>query len=451
MPKSLSPAWAWRWLLILGFAAIGAINLPGQVPFDTVTALWEGRTHVRMSWGPRMFSAILGLFDAVLPGTGLFAAASLFLLFLAWWALARLPGRVGWIAPALLAFWLLAPDLLIYQGILWRDVLFANLVVAGFVALAFAFRLWERAWPRAGLLALAALCLALAALVRQNGGVVIGPAALALAWTARAGGWRRALAWFAGGLAAPVALALALAVVDPVHEPPGGRTHSVGFQILAHYDLVAALAEDPARPLPRLAADHPYALKAVRREAPGVYSPTRVDTIDQARFMNYALWRFDRGVMMAAWRDLIGTDPGGYLRRRLEIFRWVFLTPDLKACVPLHLGISGLPEVEQALGLRDGPTLASARLYAYAQAWFATPAYSHLTYAILALAVMVFLLLRRRPADLAIAALMLGVLGFTATFFVLSIACDYRYLYALDLAAITGTLYLAMDPSRRRA
>jgi hypothetical protein len=59
-----------------------------------------------------------------------------------------------------------------------------------------------------------------------------------------------------------------------------------------------------------------------------------------------------------------------------------------------------------------------------------------------------FLLLRRRPADVAVAGLLLGALMFTATFVVLSIACDYRYLYALDLAAITGSLYVALDPSR---
>jgi hypothetical protein len=48
------------------------------------------------------------------------------------------------------------------------------------------------------------------------------------------------------------------------------------------------------------------------------------------------------------------------------------------------------------------------------------------------------------------AGLMVGVLGFAGTFLVVSIACDYRYLYALDLAAITGALYLAVDPSLRR-
>ena len=37
------------------------VHIPGHVPFDTTTALWEGRTHMRMNWGPPMFSAILGL------------------------------------------------------------------------------------------------------------------------------------------------------------------------------------------------------------------------------------------------------------------------------------------------------------------------------------------------------------------------------------------------------
>jgi hypothetical protein len=30
------------------------------------------------------------------------------------------------------------------------------------------------------------------------------------------------------------------------------------------------------------------------------------------------------------------------------------------------------------------------------------------------------------------------------------VACDYRYLYFLDMAAISGLIYLALDPSLRR-
>ena len=90
---SAAAAAAWRILLIVGFAVIAGLNLPGHIPFDTLTALWEGRSHVRMSWGPRMYSALLGIFDAIAPGVGLFAAASMLLLFLAWGALPRLARR----------------------------------------------------------------------------------------------------------------------------------------------------------------------------------------------------------------------------------------------------------------------------------------------------------------------------------------------------------------------
>jgi hypothetical protein len=395
-----------------------------------------------------MFSAILGFFDAIEPGTGLYAAVALLLPFLAWWALAKLSPKVSWAAPALLVFWLATPHLLILQGVLWRDVLFANLMVAGFVALASAAKLWARPGPRWALLALTAVLLALATLVRQNGGIVMLAAALVLVWTARGGGWRRALGWGTGAFLATLGIAFAFAALDPVHEPPGSKSLSVGFRILANYDVVAALAENPARPMPRLAADRPQALEAIRGVARKAYSPQRVDFFDREPATSN-LWRFHRPVMMGAWRDLILSDPAGYARRRLEIFRWVFMTPDLMACGPLHLGVAGLPDVEHNLGLRDGPYLSSAKLWTYAHAWFATPVYSHLTYAVLAVAVLTFLLLRRRPADVAVAGLLLGALMFTATFVVLSIACDYRYLYALDLAAITGSLYVALDPSLR--
>jgi hypothetical protein len=48
------------------------------------------------------------------------------------------------------------------------------------------------------------------------------------------------------------------------------------------------------------------------------------------------------------------------------------------------------------------------------------------------------------------AGLMFGSLGFAASFFVLSLACDYRYLYLVDMAGLTGALYLALDPTLRR-
>jgi len=50
---------------------------------------------------------------------------------------------------------------------------------------------------------------------------------------------------------------------------------------------------------------------------------------------------------------------------------------------------------------------------------------------------------------LAIAAMLASALAFAASFLVISIACDYRYLYFLDLAAMAGALYVALDPPWR--
>ena len=49
------------------------------------------------------------------------------------------------------------------------------------------------------------------------------------------------------------------------------------------------------------------------------------------------------------------------------------------------------------------------------------------------------------PMDIAIGAMQLSALVYTASFFAISIACDYRYLYVLDIAAVTGCFYLVLD------
>ena len=64
----------------------------------------------------------------------------------------------------------------------------------------------------------------------------------------------------------------------------------------------------------------------------------------------------------------------------------------------------------------------------------------------LVVGVIVLLLRRREASDWVFVALLGGTLAFVATFAVISVACDYRYLYFTDLAAMTGLIYAAVDP-----
>ena len=102
-----------------------------------------------------------------------------------------------------------------------------------------------------------------------------------------------------------------------------------------------------------------------------------------------------------------------------------------------------------ALGLKAGQDLDDRRLYNYATWFLDTAVMRHVTWGIAAGVVALILLWRRRPADIAVAALQLAALAFAASFFPISLACDYRYLYFLDLAAMTGLFYLALDPLGR--
>jgi hypothetical protein len=442
-------ATAFRWVLIAGLLLSLAANLPGHMSVDSVIALEEARSGIRQTWAPAAFSWILWLFDEVVEGTGLYVAASSTVLFAALMALPGLRPRTGWAAVVLAVLVVLTPQVQIYQGIVWRDVLFANLTIAAFVLLARVELRWAagRDWPA---LAGAALCLALAAAVRQNGIVMLLAAAGALAWTARGGGWRAALGWSLGGLVLSVALAFGVnAIAQPgeveEHLRPGAEV-----LILQHYDIVGAVAHDPGLKLKKIAQANPAAAARIAAEAPRIYSPARVDTLDQDPDFRRTLWKLPDAAVASQWRDLIEHHPGAYLAHRLDVFRWTLMTPDLAQCLPVQVGVVGPPDMIDDLELDAAPLPKDAALRAYAGRFYGTPVYSHLTYAAIALVVAGLLLWRRRGADVTIAALLIGALGFAASFLPISVACDYRYLYLLDLAAMSGALYLALDLSGLR-
>jgi hypothetical protein len=440
---------AFRIIMGLGLLLTLAANVPGQMSLDSVTALVEARSGVRQTWAPPMASWLLKPFDGLVAGTGLYVTASAAVLFLALMSLSRLRPRTSWLAVGLGALIVLSPQILIYQGIVWRDVLFANLGLAGFVLLAHAAQRWTDRGPLPPLIG-ALFCLTAAALVRQNGVVLVVAAAAVVAWTARGSGWKAVLGWGLGSLVAAGVLALLLnQLATPGQIRPGLRAGAESL-ILEHYDIVGAKAHHQKLRLKEIAKVDPAAAARIESEAAKIYSASRVDTLDYDPAYGRTLWHVPDAAMHAQWRRLIVHFPAAYLVQRADVFRWTFLTPKLSMCLPVTVGVTGPEGQLKELNVQTGVDPQDQGLADYARRFYGTPVFSHLTWALGALAVIGLLLRRRDPADWAIIGLEAGALVFTASFFLISVACDYRYLYPLDLAAMAGLLYVALDPPRWR-
>jgi hypothetical protein len=145
---------------------------------------------------------------------------------------------------------------------------------------------------------------------------------------------------------------------------------------------------------------------------------------------------------------LVLQHPALYLKVRWPVFHWVLAPPDLLQCHPDVVGVDGPKDVLNALGLKEQIRPQDRFLYFYVMRFVGTPILSHLLFAALAFGSLVLLLRRGQGSDIAIAGLMAGALIFALSFYVISIACDYRYLYFLDLAAMTGMLKLASGSER---
>jgi len=439
-------------ILLAGWVVCIAVNWPGHLSYDSILQLLQGRTGRYNTWHPPVMAWLLGLGDRIVPGGGLFVALDATLAFGALLAvLALAPGRAGWPAVAVALAAALSPQLAIYPGIVWKDVLFAAAGVAGFACLAHAVARWEQPRARAILLSAAILLVCLAALARQNGLVVLPFACGAAGWVA----WRRSASRLRGGavgiglfLASFLIVFVAKSALEARSDGESGPAEQ--FRVLQIYDLAGAIAQDRDFPLAALSADNHELADALRQESPRFYTPVRNDPLLSAPAMQAPLGNVDDEALGADWWTLVLHHTELYLRVRADDFYWLLFTPDIVACRPIFTGIEGPAAEMKALGLaprRDGRDFALER---YGKAFLNTPVLSHIPFALIAMGSIILLLRRGRPADIAMAAMLGAALAFTASFFAIAISCDYRYVYALDLSAIAALLYLALDPKSAR-
>ncbi len=435
-------------ILVVGYLTALAVNWPGHLSVDFIIQLLEGRTGVYNTWHPPVMAWMLGVGDYLLPGAGLFAVFDTTLAFASLLALSRMQPRTSWAAVLAALLCVLSPQFLLYQGIIWKDVLFADAAVAGYVCLALAASRWEDRRARFSFILISLLLLSLATLVRQNGAIVAFVGALTLGAIAFScapedrlkSGIRYVVVALATIVAFTVCATLALDT-----RSDGGDGRRAELKTLQIYDLAGAAASLPGIRLEIFQTHDPVLERLTRTDGGRLFSPTRVDTLQKSPALKEAFDAASSAMMTAQWVNFIVRHPLLYLKVRAAIFRWIVLTPKLDDCVPYIVGVWGPPRTMKTLGLAPRIDSRDLALETYANLFVGTPVFSHAAFGVLA-AYLAFLLFRRhRPPDLAIGFMLIGSAFFAISFFVISLACDYRYLYFLDISTLAALFYLASD------
>jgi hypothetical protein len=443
-PFGQSPRIAAAAVLILGFVASLMLNWPGQLSYDSVVQLHDGRLGQYNPWHPPVMSWMLGIADGIHPGTGLFILFDEFLVTASLVSLSWTAPRVSWAAAFAAAVLVALPQFLLYQGIVWKDVLFADSALAGFIVLAVAGAVWRNHTGRWSFICVAFLLFVLAALARQNGALTIPFAALALLLMARRQGerWPRATAFALGTVI--LSGAAVFAASAKLTERTGGITGVPGqWKLLQLYDLIGEVKRDPALRLRELARSNPDLDTLIRSDGTRLYTPARNDTLVASTDLQNEFASTSPAIIASQWNETLVEQPATYLTVRMKVFFWLFFTPDPVQCDAYYTGLDGPPQYLRELGLARRFRAQDRMLGNYAAHFVHTPVFSHVTYAILSAVLLVLLIRRRSAADVAIASLLACALFFALSFFVIAIACDYRYLVFLDLASTASAFYCA--------
>lgn len=436
-------------ILAAGFLLVLAANLPGQMSWDSVYALYQVRQGIALTFDPPIMNLLLGMFDKILPGTALFVTMDVTLFFGSLFVLLKLHDRVSWYSMAAALFVVASPLVLVTQGTVWHDVLFADLSIAGFTCLAWAARAWDDRVTRNIGLAGALILLVGAALARQSGIVCLFAAICGVALIARKVDRQRArrvtLRFALAGILLLIAIngALSLARMN--------ASYGSGVKALQIFDIVGVTALDPTTDLFVLDGGDPRTRAMIRNQAKA-FTPLHLGYLS---LHAPTLWQFMMHQtpqrIAAQWWQILTGRPGDYLRNRFSAFGWLLFTPDVTQCLPSFVGVVGKPEWLKAIGMSAGVRAQDNAIYGYSSRFFRTPVYSHVFYACIAIALVVFFLLRGAPADIAIASMLIAALLFTAVFFFIALSCDFRFLYFLDAAAVASLFNFSVDPSRPKA
>lgn len=421
-------------LAAAGFGATLFVFYPGVMTYDARFVYEDIAKGTLGDWQSPVMTVLWGLIDPIAPGP-----ASLFLLtaaiyWLAFGLLAFIVARhhIGFaIASLLLA---LSPPAFVFQGIIWRDVLFANLWLLAAV-FAFAAASGDTRW-RLPTQSVALGLLALGVLLRPNALIAAPMLVVAILWPTRFYRRRTAI------LYVPIGIAL-FALVQLIYYGALGATRQHPLQAIMVFDLggISHFARQNQYPVTWTASENAMLIDTC-------YEPTQWDIywrLEPCEFVMNKLERqeklFGTPAITRAWLHAVVRHPVAYLEHRCA-FMWNFLARDNLTMWTADVYV---PD-QQVFPDRT----AFNTVVAIHNALKPTPLFRAGTWLILCIVTCVFAWRRRNtPAGV----FALGTCGSAAlyvlTFFPVGVASDFRYGYWAVLACIAGAIAIIRVPANQ--
>lgn len=434
-------------LAALGLLALGVfvLHFPGHATYDTLAQAYDGATRIYTSNQPPAMSLLLSVLT--LPGM---LALQIILFSAAVWRLLILSGGTAPAQLCVLVALFLYPVLLMYTGIVWKDVLFAHGAVLAVLLLP-ANALHTR-WPA---LAVSAAILAVAVSVRQQAAIVAVVAVLYLLCADGIAGLKHRARWLA--LCVWIAIFSLCSMGIKTTVQASGDTGALAYvgpiRQIAMFDLGGILARVPDLEFPAIEArageapiEHRPSRDRVVKQL-GRYSPERQDFMVEPD-TEIPMW-IPPEAWLADWGASIRQHPLAYVAHRLDATSWLLGFHGPEKCVPFAVGISSEPgHMLAALGAEPGMSSRAEWLEKFGWSWRSL--FQPWIYIGLSLATTACLMARGVREHGPVIALQTCGLLYAASYFVIGFACDFRYTYFTTISALFGAAYLAGVIARPR-
>jgi hypothetical protein len=201
------------------------------------------------------------------------------------------------------------------------------------------------------------------------------------------------------------------------------------------YDLVGLVVNGGSLPTRDPMTTEGKALQELSNQVP-LYSAYRVDTLINP---SPNFWSLPLPETAVLWREGIERSPVAYFKHRWHQARSFLGLEDVRQCAPVFSGIGGpvnhplvKQELTSLLGLQPGMNHSSQYVIETAWELAKTPLLMHWAYLLVLVVIAAVLLFQRRYVLLSLVGCCLVYFG---SYFVLGIACDFRYGYVLTASA----------------